>query len=55
MKLRMLTFLVLAVIFSQNFLFSQELPEQYREKFSDSFPIRKQQHLDLGKYVDRLI
>lgn len=35
--------------------FSQELPEQYREKFSESFPIRKQQHLEMKAYVDRIL
>ena len=55
MKSRILMVLVLAVIFNQVFLYSQELPEQYREKFSDSFSIRKEQHIDLGKYTDRLV
>jgi len=36
-------------------LMGKEAPEQYREKFSESFPIRKQQHLELKDYVDRLI
>jgi dienelactone hydrolase len=30
-------------------------PEQYREKFSESFPIRKEQHLELKAYTDRIL
>ena len=36
-------------------LLGDEVPGQYREKFSESFPIRKQQHLELKDYVDKLI
>jgi len=36
-------------------LMGNEVPEQYREKFSESFPIRKRQHLELKDYVDKLI
>jgi len=36
-------------------LFAQELPGQYREPFSESFPIRKQQHLELKEYIDQLV
>ncbi|MBL7187514.1 MAG: hypothetical protein ISS70_14420 [Phycisphaerae bacterium] len=36
-------------------LMGQEVPGQYRETFSESFPIRKQQHLELKEYVDKLI
>ena len=32
-----------------------ELPEQYREPFSDSYPIRKQQHEELDTYLDEMI
>ena len=32
-----------------------ELPEQYREPFSDSYPIRKQQHEELDAYLDEVI
>lgn len=35
--------------------YAQDLPDQYREKFSDSFPIRKEQHLEIGAYVDELL
>jgi dienelactone hydrolase len=35
--------------------FAQDLPEQYREKFSESFPIRKEQHLELKAYADRIL
>lgn len=33
----------------------QELPDQYREKFRESFPIRKEQHLELKAYADRIV
>ncbi|MEE9460495.1 MAG: hypothetical protein V3V53_01585 [Bacteroidales bacterium] len=36
-------------------LFAQDIPGQYREKFSESFPIRKQQHLELKEYIDLLV
>jgi len=36
-------------------LLGREVPEQYREKFSESFPIRRQQHLELKEYVEKLI
>jgi len=34
---------------------AQELPEQYREKFADSYPIRKEQHLEIKAYIDNLL
>lgn len=34
---------------------ASELPEQYREPFAASFPIRQQQHAELDAYLDRLI
>ncbi len=36
-------------------VFAQKLPEQYREKFSESFPIRKEQHLELKAYADKVL
>jgi dienelactone hydrolase len=36
-------------------LSGQEVPGQYREAFSESFPIRKRQHLELKQYTDLLI
>lgn len=36
-------------------LFAQDIPGQYREKFSESFPIREQQHLELKAYIDNLV
>jgi len=33
----------------------QDIPGQYREKFSESFPIRKQQHIELKEYIDLLV
>jgi hypothetical protein len=32
--------------------FTQELPEQYREKFSESDPIRKEQHPEIKSYIN---
>lgn len=34
---------------------AQELPEQYQENFSESYPIRKEQHLEIKNYIDTLI
>lgn len=34
---------------------AQQIPEQYREPFSKSFPIRKDQHLELKAYADKLL
>ncbi len=34
--------------------FAQELPEQYRENFSESFPIRKEQRLEIKSYINQL-
>ena len=36
-------------------LTAQDIPGQFREKFSESFPVRKQQHLELKAYIDGLI
>lgn len=36
-------------------LFAQDIPGQYREPFPESYPIRKQQHLELKEYVDLLV
>jgi dienelactone hydrolase len=42
-------------IFCSALLSAQDIPAQYREAFSESFPIREQQHLELRKYTDRLV
>jgi dienelactone hydrolase len=34
---------------------AQQLPQQYREKFANSFPIRKDQHLEIKAYIDKLL
>jgi predicted esterase len=49
-------FLILS-LFTGAFItaYTQELPEQYREKFTDSYPIRKEQHLEIKAYVDKLL
>jgi hypothetical protein len=36
-------------------LLGQQIPEQYRENFSNSFPIRKDQHLEIKSYADKLL
>jgi len=36
-------------------LSAQDVPGQYREKFSASFPIREKQHLELKEYIDQLV
>jgi dienelactone hydrolase len=36
-------------------LLSDDLPQQYREPFAKSWPIRKQQHLQTKAYLDRLV
>ncbi|MBI4622590.1 MAG: hypothetical protein HY736_05120 [Verrucomicrobia bacterium] len=33
----------------------QPAPEQYREPFAESFPIRKEQHLQIKAYADKLL
>jgi len=35
------------------YLSAQEMPEQYKEKFSESFLIRKKEHLELNDYLDK--
>lgn len=35
--------------------FGQQTADQYREKFSNSFPIRKEQHLEMKAYADRIL
>ncbi len=34
--------------------FAQEIPEQYRENFAESFPIRKEQRLEIKSYITQL-
>jgi len=46
---------LLAVALSPVWVKAQQIPEQYREKFSGSFPIRKEQHLELKAYVDKIL
>jgi hypothetical protein len=35
--------------------YPQEMVEQFREPFSKSYPIRKEQHLEIKAYIDKLI
>ena len=41
-------------LFTVNII-AQQIPEQYRENFSNSFPIHKDQHLEIKAYVDKLL
>lgn len=34
---------------------AQEVPEQYREKFSESYSIRYEQHMEIRAYIDALL
>jgi hypothetical protein len=36
-------------------LYSQQITEQYREQFANSFPIREEQHLEIKVYADKLL
>ena len=48
-------FSVVCVFIFQIYSAAQELPEQYREKFSDSYHIRLEQNSDMNRYLDNLI
>ena len=50
-----LTIIIFWVILASASSYAQDLPGQYREPFAESFPIRKQQHLELKSYADGLI
>jgi len=54
-KIKVILCMICCLIIFPVYFVAQELPEQYREKFSESFPIRKKQHLDLNEYLDKLI
>ena len=47
-------FCIATVLFPVNII-AQQIPEQYRENFSNSFPIRRDQHLEIKAYVDKLL
>lgn len=53
-KLVIKTGVVLAAALAPFFPMAQNMPEQFREKFSESFPIRKEQHLEMKAYADRI-
>jgi dienelactone hydrolase len=56
MPVRMKSVLVFSIFIACSTCISaQEIPGQYREAFPESFPIRKQQHLELKEYIDGLI
>lgn len=48
------TLLLMSLVLTVNAT-AQKLPEQYRENFSESFPIRKEQHLEMKTYADRIL
>lgn len=48
-------FLLWTVVFFFSAAYAQEATPSYREKFSDSFSIRKKNHLDVNKYLDALL
>ena len=47
--------IVSSLVLGSASLTAQDIPGQYREKFSESFPIREQQHLELKAYIDNLV
>lgn len=49
------TIFIIFIISISCALNAQEVTEQYREPFSESYPIRKEQHLELKAYVDELL
>ncbi len=55
MKTKVIFCIIFFIIIFPAFAKVQELPEQYREKFSESFPIRKMQHLEIKEYIDKLL
>jgi len=52
---RFMLFVVCCAVVCPVCLAGEEVPEQFREKFSESFPVRKRQHLEVKDYVDKLI
>jgi hypothetical protein len=46
------TFALFLILFV---LQAQELPEQFREPFSESYSIRKEQHLEIKAYVNEVL
>ncbi len=52
MKRQLLIGLIILTTFIS---YGQEMNEQYREKFSESYPIRKEQHLEIKTYIDKLL
>jgi dienelactone hydrolase len=52
---RFMLFVVCLAVVCPVCLAGEEVPEQFREKFSESSPIRKRQHIEVKDYVDKLI
>ena len=52
---RFMLFVVCCAVACPVCLQAEQVPEQFREKFAESFPIRKQQHLEVKAYIDNLI
>jgi len=47
-------FITAAIIYPMDMI-AQQLPQQYREPFANSFPIRKEQHLEIKAYIDKVL
>src|SRR5688500_13511358 len=54
-KIKLVAAWFLAMAFSLPTVSAQKSAEQYREKFTESFPIRKEQHLELKAYADKIV
>lgn len=55
MKSRAVLLVLLSVFITPFYLNAHEMPEQYREKFSESFHIRKERYNELGQQVRTLV
>lgn len=55
MKRTPLTLSILLATICTMDLLAQQPADQYREKFSNSFPIRKEQHLEMKAYAERIL
>lgn len=52
---QLFSMIVMTFMIYQAEITAQQLPQQYREKFSNSFNIRKDQHLEIKAYIDKLL
>jgi dienelactone hydrolase len=53
--IRRLLIICIASIIFPGYSMAQQMPEQFREKFTNSFPIRSDQHLEIKAYADKLL